>query len=339
MIPITLHGTKTKLAVQVIALNIPLLISKESMKEARAIINLESEEITLFGKTRRMETSEDGHIITRVKPNDEKGGDASKTQSQAMTSEQEEEKSDRKRSDGREETRIKGIKEMAEMDDRGEVRVKSSFTLWKGPLGHAAQIQAEMMVYNYGDGRNSMETSGTRANQLTNMKTEKINLNNDEGIEKHHTAQMRVESYATANTLTKTNDSNQLDGETCYILYRRMKEILGDIGFGEAVWPHKIPTNWQLIYREARKNGEVRWIQAGNRRYRIASQQITAGEGDHESEATKYTEGRRELENASARRRNDEERMIGRDRKKRSGDHTQEAKKWIEPGRARKEVI
>ena len=147
-----------------------------------------------------------------------------------------------------------------------------------------------------------------------------LNISNPDVVkgEEHHATQIRVEivtgvtgSYATAKTLMKTDDLDQLDGETCYDLYRKMKEILGDIGFGEAVWPHQIPDDWELIGREMRENGEVRWIQAGNRRYRIASYRIAANGG-----VTKK------------RTRSDEKR-----------NDKQHGKKWIELGQNEARVI
>jgi hypothetical protein len=233
---------------------------------------------------------------------------------------------------------------MAETDNQDEVRVKSSFTLWKGSSGHPAQIQAEMMVYDYAN--EGAGTSSTQANQLTSVETGIINLGDNGHTERPHITQMRVEiitgttkRYATAKALTETSDPDQLDGETCYVLYQGMKKILGEIGFGEAVWPYEIPTDWRLIDREMLENGDVRWIQAGDRRYRIASQHFTADEGDHESEATRYTGRRGEPKTTNTRGRNDGERAIERNGKRRNGDHTRNAKKWIKPGRARKEVI
>lgn len=171
---------------------------------------------------------------------------------------------------------VKETKEISEIDEEDRLRVRGSFSLWKKPSGNSAQIQAEMTASNYGERRDQAKATHTNEDKPAKMETRIICLENEERSDSSisaggsHTMQMRVEisreaaeSHAVAEILLEADKHDQLDGEICYQLYQRMKEVLEDIGFEEAVWPHKIPADWELIGQITREHNEIRWVKAG----------------------------------------------------------------------------
>ena len=67
-IPVSLHNETTKIRVQILDMDIPLMISGEDMKKAGAIIDLKREKIILNGTEREMSTNEDGHPVAWIIP-------------------------------------------------------------------------------------------------------------------------------------------------------------------------------------------------------------------------------------------------------------------------------
>ena len=61
MIPITIGTTKTKMHVDIVPSNLPLLLSKELMKRANMKLNFQNDTITAFGQRINLIVTKSGH--------------------------------------------------------------------------------------------------------------------------------------------------------------------------------------------------------------------------------------------------------------------------------------
>ena len=68
-IPITIGTTKTKMYVDIVPSNIPLLFAKESMKQANMKFNFENDIITAFEKPINLILTKSGHYAVPVTSN------------------------------------------------------------------------------------------------------------------------------------------------------------------------------------------------------------------------------------------------------------------------------
>ena len=65
--PVTIGTTKCRINSEIVEADIPLLLSKESLKRAGAVLNLEKDEATMFGKTVKLDFTSTGHYCINLK--------------------------------------------------------------------------------------------------------------------------------------------------------------------------------------------------------------------------------------------------------------------------------
>ena len=69
-IPLELHGGICKVVVEMVDANIPLMLSRATMSEARMKLDFQFHTTTVLGATRAMEETTTGHVIIRVMPSE-----------------------------------------------------------------------------------------------------------------------------------------------------------------------------------------------------------------------------------------------------------------------------
>ena len=69
IIPVIIYGKLTKIRVEALTADLPLVIGRLTMEKMGVIINYPHEEVTIFGLTKPMIKSAAGHPIIRVFPN------------------------------------------------------------------------------------------------------------------------------------------------------------------------------------------------------------------------------------------------------------------------------
>ena len=69
VIPAVIGGKKCKISTDVVDLELPLLLSKASLKKANAVINLNDDEAVMFGQTVKLEQTSSGHYCVNLKRN------------------------------------------------------------------------------------------------------------------------------------------------------------------------------------------------------------------------------------------------------------------------------
>ena len=68
IIPIEMASKKTRMKVEVISSDIPLLMSRKAMEKAGIILDFKDKKFTVFGKTVPMLQTSSGHPVLRVQP-------------------------------------------------------------------------------------------------------------------------------------------------------------------------------------------------------------------------------------------------------------------------------
>ena len=71
LIPMKMGGKNIMLATEIVSSDVPLLLSKDTMKAAKAVQNFEKDSITLFGNEQRMICTKSGHYAIPVNPSSE----------------------------------------------------------------------------------------------------------------------------------------------------------------------------------------------------------------------------------------------------------------------------
>ena len=69
VIPAVIGGKKCKISTDVVDLELPLLLSKASLKKANTVINLNDDEAVMFGQTVKLEQTSSGHYCVNLKRN------------------------------------------------------------------------------------------------------------------------------------------------------------------------------------------------------------------------------------------------------------------------------
>ena len=322
IIPVRIHDQMMMLETQILAADIPLVISMEEMRKAGVKLDLQNDKVTIHGVEKEAKYSSEDHLIVQVVPSDGKGKQRNlkrenkerrafmmratrgrRTREQATTEWRDGSDGEvrRERKESRDEEmgqrRRKTTKEVAEFDEEDRLRVKGNFVQWTKESDDTTEIKIRVKAYgvekeegeDVKEWRPSLKRTRTiirgaeAHHRCSKMMAEKVNILK---------VRIRISDtpggeYAILETeikIPKMNEEEEhraftgqdgLNDSICYEIYRRLKEIAKEIGFGDATGRSDTPEDWKTVNEYTKAGQEVRWGMAGARVCRFAADKKT----------------------------------------------------------------